>query len=92
METRDFFKTEKPAESGLLIANIPYGVRMTGKDVSAEFMRAIGDHLKNHFKGWRCGILAPVSSPLKEIGLKPKKQALFSNSTLPVKFVIFDIY
>ena len=92
VETRDFFKTEKPAESGLLIANIPYGVRMTGKDVSAEFMRAIGDHLKNHFKGWRCGILAPVSSPLKEIGLKPKKQALFSNSTLPVKFVIFDIY
>ena len=78
--------------SGLLIANIPYGLRMTEKDVSAEFLRAIGDHLKNHFKGWRCGILAPVSSPLKEIGLKPKKQAPFLNGTVPVKFVVFDIY
>jgi len=91
-ETKDFFNTEKPAESGLLIANIPYGLRMTEKDVSAEFLRAIGDHLKNHFKGWRCGILAPVSSPLKEIGLKPKKQMPFLNGTVPVKLVILDIY
>ncbi len=92
LETRDFFQTEKPAESGLLIANIPYGVRMTEKDVTAEFLRAVGDHLKNHFKGWRCGILAPLSSPLKEIGLKPQKQAPFLNGTVPVKLVVFDIY
>lgn len=92
VETKDFFNTEKPAECGLLIANIPYGLRMTEKDVTAEFLRAIGDHLKNHFKGWRCGILAPMSSPLKEIGLKPQKQAPFLNGTVPVKFVVFDIY
>ena len=35
-ETKDFFPTEKQAERGLLIANIPYGVRMTEKDVSAR--------------------------------------------------------
>ena len=92
LETKDFFKTKKPADCGLLIANIPYGLRMTGQDVSAEYLRAIGDHLKNHFKGWRCGILAPASSPLKEIGLKPQKQVPFMNGTFPVKFVIFDIY
>ncbi len=92
LETKDFFNTEKPAESGLLIANIPYGVRMTEKDVSAEFLQAIGNHLKNHFKGWRCGILAPASAPLKEIGLKPRKQASFLNGTVPVKLLIFDIY
>jgi putative N6-adenine-specific DNA methylase len=92
LATKDFFRTEKPAEHGLLIANIPYGLRMTDRDVTPEFLRAIGDHLKNHFKGWRCGILAPVSSPLKEIGLKPNKQASFLNGTVPVKFLIFDIY
>jgi putative N6-adenine-specific DNA methylase len=92
LETKDFFRTEKPADQGLLIANIPYGVRMTEKEVSAEFLRAVGDHLKNHFKGWRCGILAPVSSPLKEIGLKPKKQVPFLNGTVPVRLVVFDIY
>jgi putative N6-adenine-specific DNA methylase len=92
LKTKDFFKTEKPAECGLLIANIPYGLRMTGQDVSAEFLRSIGDHLKNNFKGWRCGILAPASSPLKEIGLKPQKQAPFMNGAFPVKLVVFDIY
>jgi putative N6-adenine-specific DNA methylase len=92
LETKDFFRTEKPAERGLLIANIPYGLRMTDRDVTPEFLRAMGDHLKNHFKGWRCGILAPVSSPLKEIGLKPNKQASFLNGTVPVKLVVFDIY
>ena len=91
LETKDFFKTEKPAEHGLLIANIPYGLRMTEKGISAEYLRTIGDHLKNHFKGWRCGILAPASSPLKEIGLKPQKQAPFMNGAFPVKLVIFDI-
>ena len=92
LETKDFFRTEKPAERGLLIANIPYGLRMTDRDVTPEFLRAIGDHLKNHFKGWRCGILAPASSPLKEIGLKPNKQASFLNGTVPVRLVVFDIY
>jgi len=92
LERKDFFNTEKPAERGLLIANIPYGLRMTGKNVSAEFLRTIGDHLKNHFKGWRCGILAPASSPLKEIGLKPQKQVAFTNGAFPVKLIVFDIY
>jgi putative N6-adenine-specific DNA methylase len=92
LETRDFFRTEKPAENGLLIANVPYGVRMTEKDLQPEFLRAVGNHLKNRFKGWRCGILAPASAPLKEIGLKPQKQAPFMNGPVPVKFILFDVY
>jgi 23S rRNA G2445 N2-methylase RlmL len=91
-ETKDFFKTDKPDETGLLIANTPYGLRMTEKDFSKDFLRAIGDHLKNNFKGWRCGILAPTSSPLNEIGLKPQKKVSFLNGAVPVKLVIFDIY
>ena len=91
-ETRDFFCTDKVAERGLLLANIPYGVRMTEADVSAEFLGAFGDHLKNHFKGWRCGIVAPASAPLKAIGLKPRRQVPFLNGTVPVKLVVLEIY
>ena len=89
---KDFFKTEKPTETGILIANIPYGVRLDKEEISVEYMRAIGDHLKNHFKGWRCGILAPQASPFKEIGLKAQKRANFLNGKVPVKFLVFDIY
>jgi putative N6-adenine-specific DNA methylase len=90
--TRDFFQMQKPSEKGLLVANIPYGLRLEEKDLDKPFMRALGDHLKKRFQGWRCGILAPASAPLKEIGLKPDKQAPFTNGTVPVKLVVFDIY
>lgn len=90
--TKDFFKTEKPAESGLLIANIPYGVRMTEKDIDGEYLVEIGEHFKNHFKGWRCGILAPSDLPLKGIRLKPQKKMQFLNGTVPVTFLVFDIF
>jgi putative N6-adenine-specific DNA methylase len=92
LDRRDFFQIEKPTESGLLIANLPYGLRLTENEVGGEFLGAIGDHLKKRFKGWRCGILAPASWPWKEIGLKPQKQASFLNGKVPVRFSVFNIY
>ncbi|HMK64541.1 MAG TPA: hypothetical protein VK564_02025, partial [Thermodesulfobacteriota bacterium] len=92
VESRDFFQTERPSEKGLLITNIPYGLRLSEKNIDSDFLRALGDHLKNHFKGWRCGILAPAVAPLKEIGLKPQKKAPFMNGPVPVRFLVFDIY
>ncbi|MEW6185405.1 MAG: hypothetical protein AB1585_06660, partial [Thermodesulfobacteriota bacterium] len=74
------------------ITNIHYGLRMTENEFGWEFLGAVGDHLKKQFKGWRCGILAPASSSLKEIGLKPQKQARFLNGKVPVTFGVFDIY
>jgi putative N6-adenine-specific DNA methylase len=89
---KDFFKTEKPAENGLLIANIPYGVRMDEKEINGDYLTEIGEHFKNHFKGWRCAILAPTASPLKMIRLKPQKKIQFLNGTVPVTLVVFDIF
>lgn len=90
--TQDFFKTEKPADSGLLIANIPYGVRLDDKEIDAEYVVEIGEHFKNHYKGWRCAILAPTSSPLKSIRLKPQKKVQFLNGTVPVTLLVYDIF
>jgi len=90
--TKDFFKTEKPAESGLLIANIPYGVRMDEKDIDSDYLVSIGEHFKNHYKGWRCAILAPTASPLKAIRLKHGKKVQFLNGTVPVTLVVYDIF
>jgi putative N6-adenine-specific DNA methylase len=92
VQAGDFFQREKPSEKGLLIANIPYGLRMTERNIDPEFLRAMGDHLKKHFKGCRCGILAPATAPLKEIGLKPQKKAPFMNGPVPVMFIVFEIY
>ncbi len=90
--TQDFFKSEKPAESGLLIANIPYGVRMDEKEIGEEYLVEMGEMFKNKYKGWRCAILAPSDSPLKAIRLKPQKKVQFLNGTVPVKLLVFDIF
>ncbi len=89
---KDFFKTEKPAKSGLLIANIPYGVRMDEKEIDGEYLVSIGEHFKNHYKGWRCAILAPSVLPLKEIRLKPGKKVQFLNGTVSATLLVFDIF
>ncbi|MCP4290656.1 MAG: hypothetical protein GY780_02320 [bacterium] len=90
--TQDFFKTEKPEERGLLIANIPYGIRMDEKSIDSEYLIEIGEHFKNRFKNWRCAILAPSELPLKSIRLKPGKKINFLNGTVPVTLVVFDIF
>jgi putative N6-adenine-specific DNA methylase len=89
---QDFFKTQKPQESGLLVMNIPYNVRMEEKGIDGEYLVSIGEHFKNHYQGWRCAVLAPSDSPLKSIRLKPGKKVRFLNGTVPVTLLVFDIY
>jgi len=89
---KDFFHTSKPAESGTMIMNLPYGQRLSDQLVDAAFLAALGDHLKAAYQGWRCGVLAPAAAPLKAIGLKPNRQAAFLNGLIPVKLLVFDIY
>ena len=89
---QDFFETRKPFESGILIMNIPYGLRLDEQTVSKEFVNKIGDHLKHQYKGWRCGVLLPEACPYKHIGLKPTKRATLLNGSVPVKFLVFDMY
>ena len=91
-KTADFFKTQKPAETGLLVANLPYGERLDETDLTKEYVRAVGDHLKQHFKGWRCGLLMPASAPFKDIGLKVEQRVSLQNGSIPVKFVVFSVY
>lgn len=90
--SNDFFKTEKPADEGLLIINIPYGVRMDEKEIDGEYLVAIGEHFKNHYQGWRCALLAPSVLPIKGIRLKANKKVQFLNGTVPVTLVVFDIF
>jgi len=89
---KDFFKTEKPAEKGLLIVNIPYGVRMDEKPVDGEYLVEIGEYFKNHYQGWRCAMLAPTDLPIKMIRLKHQKKVQFLNGTVPVTLVVYDIF
>lgn len=89
-----FQDAEAPAESGILVANLPYGERLSkdaGEDLKALY-KEIGDTLKKKFTGWRAVLLAAEGSPYKFIGLKPTRKIPVLNGSIACKILIFDMY
>jgi 23S rRNA (guanine2445-N2)-methyltransferase len=80
-----------PADTGLLIANPPYGVRLGEQQDLAALYPKLGDVLKQRFAGWRaCIFTADLRLP-KLIGLKPLRRIPLFNGALECRVYIFDI-
>jgi putative N6-adenine-specific DNA methylase len=86
---------EKPAETGLIVANLPYGERLErgdNQDKLVALYKEIGDTLKHKFSGWRAVLLAAEDSPYKFIGLKPKRKIPILNGSIRCKLLIFEMW
>ncbi|HSN86451.1 MAG TPA: RNA methyltransferase, partial [Thermoanaerobaculia bacterium] len=77
-----------PEEPGLVLINPPHGARI-GTD--AEHWRAIGDLLKQRFKGWKAVVLAGEDRG-KQIGLRPRRRIPVMNGPLEGRILLFDLY
>lgn len=54
LKQADVLDTGAPAETGVMVANPPYGARL-GEDAElAAFYPRLGDTLKKYYSGWRC--------------------------------------
>lgn len=91
-DTASFFDVEKPAPSGILLTNMPYGERLGTEEDFLEFYKKIGDHLKKNFTGWKIGLFVAEDSPWKFIGLKPTRKISLLNGSIKTKLLIFEIY
>ena len=59
---------------GLLVANLPYGIRVGEAAQLPALYRAFGAGLRTHFGGWRVALLLPQSPPLEDaLGLEPRQ-------------------
>jgi 23S rRNA G2445 N2-methylase RlmL len=74
---------------GLVVVNPPYGER-AGAD--AGHWRALGDLLKQHFRGWRAAVLAGGEGLGKQIGLRPRRRLPVKNGPLDARILIFDLF
>lgn len=91
--TGDFADLEPPAPSGLLVANLPYGERLHGRDVSTPaFFEKVGAVLKQHWAGWRAALLIAEAAPYKAIGLRPTRRIPLLNGNIPCKLLLFELY
>jgi putative N6-adenine-specific DNA methylase len=91
--TGRFQDIEPPAESGLLVTNLPYGDRIGGTEGDIrQLYEEVGDTLKKRFAGWRAVILAASNSPYKAIGLKPERSIALMNGSIPCRLLFFELY
>jgi putative N6-adenine-specific DNA methylase len=82
-----FQDIEPPAQSGLLVMNLPYGERIGGDTVRALY-RDVGETIKQRYPGWRAALLVPQEAPENAFGLAVMKKFTLRNGALPVKLLM----
>lgn len=85
----DFRPSEHGLRNGFLTLNPPYGVRLGAEDPG--LYDKIGTHLRDHFKGWRAGILAPGRTLALRLGLKKARTWNLVHGGLPIVVALSQI-
>lgn len=80
-----------PADSGMLISNPPYGLRIEPRDI-LDMYQKIGDKFKQDFRGWTCWVFTGNLDVAKFIGLKPSRKIPLFNGPIECRFLKFDVY
>ena len=81
LRSGDMLEIEAPAASGVMIANLPYGERLSDQDELAAFYPPLGSALKRNFAGWKCYLLTADLRLPKLMRLTPgRKMPLFNGA------------
>ncbi|HIG41088.1 MAG: bifunctional 23S rRNA (guanine(2069)-N(7))-methyltransferase RlmK/23S rRNA (guanine(2445)-N(2))-methyltransferase RlmL [bacterium] len=78
-------------KTGLVVINPPYGRRLGQDDDLEALYGAIGQVLKENFKGWKASVFTDDQSKGKAIGLRANKIHSLYNGALPCKLLHFNV-
>ena len=82
----------KSLENSVIICNPPYGKRLETDENIKEFMRQLGDFLKQRCKGSDAYIYLGNRELIKSIGLKPAWKKVLISGGLDGRLVKYNIY
>lgn len=80
-----------PAESGILVTNPPYGVRMDEQQDLARFYPQLGDALKKKYSGWTAYILSADMRLPKLIRLTASRRTPLFNGALECRLFEYKL-
>jgi len=89
LERADVLTRAAPASSGILLANPPYGVRLSDQQKLAELYPLLGDALKRRFAGWTACLFSGDMRLAKLLGLKVVKRTPLFNGAIECR--LFEI-
>ena len=91
LSTGDLLEIAAPAASGILIANPPYGERLSELDELAAFYPLLGSALKRNFAGWNCYLLTADLRLPKLMRLTPSKKTPLYNGAIECRLFEFKM-
>ena len=93
LSSGDVLAIDAPANNGpgIMVANPPYGERLSEQDELAAFYPPLGSALKRHFAGWTCYLLCADMRLPKLMHLTPGKKILLYNGAIECRLFEFKM-
>jgi len=91
LSSGDLLEIDAPAESGIMVANPPYGERLSELDELAEFYPQLGSALKRKFAGWNCYLFSADTRLPKMMRLTPSRKTPLFNGALECRLYEFKM-
>lgn len=79
------------AETGLIIANPPYGERLSEREQLGGLYTALGEMVRSHLQNWQFALFTGAPELGKAIGLRSHRQYRFFNGKLPAQLLLFEV-
>lgn len=89
LQRADVLRVDPPAAAGVMVANPPYGERLSDADQMAAFYPQLGNALKQRFAGWRCHFFTSDLRMAKMIRLSPSRRVPLFNGALECRLFEF---
>lgn len=80
-----------PAQTGILVSNPPYGVRIGDQQMLAGLYPQLGDILKQRFSGWRAFLLTADTQLAKSVRLTPSRRIPLFNGALECRLLEYKL-
>lgn len=84
-------ETSAPAETGILVANLPYGDRMGDLEELEQLYPKLGDVLKQKFGGWNAYLFTADLRIAKLMRLSPSKRTPLFNGAIECRLFEYKI-
>jgi 23S rRNA (guanine2445-N2)-methyltransferase / 23S rRNA (guanine2069-N7)-methyltransferase len=92
VEKRALNELPRPnAESGLIVANPPYGERIGAESGLPELYSELGTVLRERFQGWQAAILTGNPPLARNLGIYAKRTHRVFNGTIECRLLRFDL-
>lgn len=79
-------------ETGIILCNPPYGVRIADTEALSPLYKLLGDVLKQRFQGWTAYILTGNKELAKKIGLRTNRRIPINNGGLDCTLLKYNLY